>query len=277
MTRLTRRIIFYIAIFLFLSVGYVAVLYAQGYKYDFEEGEFLKTGVFYLKSNTSAEVYVDGEFAGKTSFLTSSFSQDRLLPGQYTVQVKKDGYSTWQKNIGVDEGMVTDFPRVMILPIDGEDANDLIVEIETLFLPLVTPIPSPIKKSPQPTPMIIKSGDYQMLNKTLIDARIEDQPKILATNVLGFSLSEDKSKIVWWDDRQVWLMHLKDQDYQPYMKTGERDLVLRLNKTIKNAAWFRDSDHVVLDMGSVASGSTVKHEYQIVEIDRRGGQNVIKI
>lgn len=280
MTKSTRRILFYVALIVFISVGYVAVLYAQGYKYDFDEGEFLKTGAFYLNANTGAEVYIDDEFSGKTSFLTNSFSKDRLLPGLYSVRVQKQGYSTWQKSIGIDEGLVTDFPNVILLPLEGEDYGDLVNEIDTIFLPVVTPTSTPTvsKKSPQPTPTpSSKPEPYQILNKTLVD-NASESARILAANVVGFSISENKNKLIWWDDRQIWVMYLKDQNYQPYVKSGERELVIRLSKPVKNATWFRDNNHVVVDVGEIrTAGSTLKHEYQIIELDKRGGQNIIKI
>ncbi len=61
MRRKTRRALFIIAVVIFLFLAYVAVFYAQGYKYSFGEGKFVRTGAIYVKVNADAKIYFNDE------------------------------------------------------------------------------------------------------------------------------------------------------------------------------------------------------------------------
>src|SRR5689334_11511300 len=98
MKRRTRRILFAISTIIFFLASYVSILYAQGYKYSFEDKKFFRTGAISVKANEDAKVFIDDELVGTTSFLGTSFDRGGLLPGEYTIRLQKDNYSQWQKN-----------------------------------------------------------------------------------------------------------------------------------------------------------------------------------
>ena len=89
----------------------------------------------------------------------------------------------------------------------------------------------------------------------------------LAYLVSGFEVSPDKKKLAWWNGNELWVIWLSDTDYQPYHKAEDKELITKFSFKIKSAVWFRDSDHVVVDSGG----------YKVVEIDKRGGLNVVEI
>ena len=97
MTKRTKKVLFYSAVVIFVLLSYVVILYAQGYKYSFSEAKFFRTGSINIKANEDAKVYLDGKFLNSTSFFGSSYTISRLLPGQYTVRLQKDNFSSWQK------------------------------------------------------------------------------------------------------------------------------------------------------------------------------------
>lgn len=276
MKRKTRRILFAVSFLLFLVFGYVAILYAQGYKYSFQDHRFVRTGAISLKVNTDAKVYLDDKLAGSTSFLSNSFSRGGLVPHQHTVRVTQEGYTTWQKKALVQEGYLIDFPRVLILPENEEARAELIAEIESLLYPSPLPSPAPtesLKLTPKPsktimtaTTLSVNTDPYYVKNKVLYKNSVE--PEILAQNVLGFSISRDQSKIVWFTtNNELWLMWLEDSNYQPYHKLNDKELITRFSTKIKNIGWFKDNDHVAIDSLG----------YKIVETDTRGGINIIKL
>lgn len=116
MSHKTRWIMFGIAVVVFVITSYTMVVYALGYKYDFTERQFVQTGSFRVVANTGAEVFINGRLNGTTSFLGNSFSKGRLLPRTYTVRLQREGYYPWQKNVIVEAGFFTDFPKVVLLP-----------------------------------------------------------------------------------------------------------------------------------------------------------------
>jgi len=282
MKRKTRRILFYVAVVVFVGLTYVAVIYAQGYKYSFEDGKFTLTGAIYVKANTDAKVYFNDELVGTTSFLGNSFSKGGLLPGQYLVMVTREGYTSWEKVISVQEGFLSEFSKIMLLPdrlgSDGEEARLAIVrEIEELLYPppsSPSPSPSPsLSKRPVPTPRPSPSPSatpiaepFYIKNNKLF--RNTPEPDVIADNVVGFALSPNENKLAWWNvNNEIWVVWLNDTNYQPHHKRGDMEKVTRFATRIKKIGWFRDEDHIVVD--SVG--------YKIVEIDTRGEVNIIKI
>ena len=105
---------FYSAAAIFALLSYVIILYAQGYKYSFSEAEFFRTGSIYVKANEDAKVYMDGKFLNSTSFFGNSYTISGLLPKQYMVRLQKDNYSSWQKKVVVEEGLVNDYSRILL-------------------------------------------------------------------------------------------------------------------------------------------------------------------
>lgn len=263
------------AVVVFAISSYVTILYAQGYKYSFSEAKFFRTGSVFIKTNEDAEVYLNNKFLNSTSFFGSSYTISRLLPGQYTVRLQRENYSSWQKKIIVEEGLVGDYSRILLLPKSGDKAEALKQEITDLLYPALKPTPTPsvsvkptpkpsVSKTPAPTlkpePFYLKTG---VLFRTLDNGEAER----LAYSVKGFNLSPDDKKITWWNDSELWVMWLSDTDYQPYRKAGEKDLITKFSYKIKKASWFRNSDHIVVDSNG----------YKVTEIDKRGGLNIIEI
>lgn len=250
-TKRTKRILFYSAVAVFLLLSYVVILYAQGYKYRFSEGKFFRTGAISLKANTDAKVFLDDELKGGTSFFGNSFSIDRLLPGRYKVSVQKDDYSSWQKTVTVEEGLVVDFPQIILLPEEGEEERKLFDEVDLLF------------KELELSPMSSKS--------------IDPFPLELTGNIKGFRLSENENKLAWWTNNEIWVMWLNDTNYQPFYKNGNKELITRFSQTIQNGAWFRGEDHLVLELESSDSKNRPYSIYKVIEIDKRGGVNIMEL
>src|SRR3989338_1995389 len=144
MTKRSKRTLFYSAVVIFALLSYVVILYAQGYKYSFSEVKFFRTGSINVKANEDAGVYIDDRFLNTTSFFGNSYTIGGLLPRQYTVRLQRDNFSSLQKKISVEEGLVNDYSRIILLPESGEAKEKVKTEIKTL---LILP-----KKSPQPTP-----------------------------------------------------------------------------------------------------------------------------
>ncbi|OGN03734.1 MAG: hypothetical protein A2655_04245 [Candidatus Yanofskybacteria bacterium RIFCSPHIGHO2_01_FULL_43_42] len=264
MTKQTKRVLFYSAVAVFLILSYVIILYAMGYKYSFSDNRFFKTGAVYLKVNTDADVYLNDKFLGNTSFFGNSYRIEGLLPGSYSIRVQKNDYSTWQKSANIDEGFVNEFSKILLLSEDEKGLEELDKEIALIF---TTPIPTP-KPSPTPSvdPFAIKKGVLTTTN---------EKPEKIAENVKGFALSKDKNKLTWWTTNELWVMWLSDTNYQPYHKKGDKELITRLSTQIKKAAWFRDDEHLIVD--SNPSTNSKQNGYKVLEIDTRGGINIIEI
>lgn len=112
MTRLTRRLIFYGLVAIFILITPPIILYAMGYSFDWQTASLVQTGAFYLKSlPADADILIDGKNHKTTPRLIS-----RLIPKTHTVTIAKDGFFTWQKNLIIEARLVTEARNIILLP-----------------------------------------------------------------------------------------------------------------------------------------------------------------
>ena len=117
MTKKSRTILFSICVFLFFLTAPSVILYSQGYRFDFETKKIVQTGGLYFKvTPRSAQVYVNGELKDTTSIFTNSALIENLLPKSYFIEIKKDGYHSWQKTLEVKESQVVEVKNITLIP-----------------------------------------------------------------------------------------------------------------------------------------------------------------
>ncbi|MDI6603044.1 MAG: hypothetical protein QME57_02925 [Patescibacteria group bacterium] len=117
MTKKTRTILFLIFLFLFLLIAPATILYSLGYRFDFENKKLTQTGGFFLKSEPKkVEIYIDRKLAKKTDFFFGSALVENLLPKKYKIEVKKEGYLTWEKKLEIREKEVSEVKNLVLFP-----------------------------------------------------------------------------------------------------------------------------------------------------------------
>lgn len=117
MTKKKRKILFLIFLFLFLLVAPLAILYSQGYRFDFENRKLTQTGgLFLMAVPKGVEIYIDNKLVKKTSFFFGSALIENLLPKKHKIEVKKEGYLSWQKNLEIKEKEVTEVKNLVLFP-----------------------------------------------------------------------------------------------------------------------------------------------------------------
>lgn len=121
MTKQTRTVLFLICLFLFLLVTPSVIFYSQGYRFDLNPPaggkKITQTGGLFLKIEPKkVEIYIDGKLIKKTDFLFSSVFIDNLLPKKYKIEVKKEGYFPWEKNLEIRERWVAEAKNIVLIP-----------------------------------------------------------------------------------------------------------------------------------------------------------------
>lgn len=90
---------FFIALFIALIVGVIA--FARGYRLDLQKKSFSPTGILaVISSPKAAKVYLNGEFKGVTDLNMT------LPPGNYKVEVQKEGYTSYSTTIDIKGELV---------------------------------------------------------------------------------------------------------------------------------------------------------------------------
>ncbi len=264
MKKRTRRILFWLAICAFAFASWIVIKYAQGYVFDWRTNAFVRTGAIAVTVNTGASLFVDDVKTGDTSYLGNRAGRDRLAPGSYEIKLVRDGYASWRKTVEVREGMLTDFPTVLLLPSDEASQPELKNEASSSLSESRTLKNAP----PKMVHPEVSVGDFALSGTQLWDMRTASG-SVIAENVLGFSVAENTSRLLWWTRNELWVLWVRNTDYQPFRSEGERQAITRFSVPIIRAAWFRDDDHIVVDLG--------RQDYRVIETDARGGLNIIKI
>lgn len=100
-----------LAVLVFLVAASYAVLYATGYKIDWETWALKKTGFILIESYPKgAQIKLNNKDTEKTTPETIK----RLLPDTYAVTLAKANYRTWQGDIVVNSGLVTEKRNILL-------------------------------------------------------------------------------------------------------------------------------------------------------------------
>lgn len=89
---------------------FFVVLYARGYRFVFGQGQpkVSKTGILSVTSvPKGAQVYINNHLSAATD------NSINLAPNKYTVKISKDGYNTYQKDVDIQEEVVTNTDAVL--------------------------------------------------------------------------------------------------------------------------------------------------------------------
>lgn len=81
-------------IVLFFTIVFCVIAYARGYRPNFQTRSLEPTGIIATSSSPkAAKVYINGVLKGVTDLNLT------LPPGEYTVEMKKEGYTDWSKKV----------------------------------------------------------------------------------------------------------------------------------------------------------------------------------
>lgn len=110
-----RKFLFLTFSLLFFIISPLLIIYALGYKFDFQEKKFKKTGGLYVQAiPREVNIILNGKLIKKTDKFSGTALVRGLLPREYEVEIKKDGYRTWKKKIRIEEGKVTEVKKLTL-------------------------------------------------------------------------------------------------------------------------------------------------------------------
>jgi hypothetical protein len=114
MRKLVIRIIGQVlSIGIFVSLFLFSLFITYGYRYDFSENTVIQTSVIDICTLPgNANLYLDGSIYGDDS-CQKIFG---IGLGGHTIQVKKDGYYEWSKNLYLDDTNASLYSQVLLIP-----------------------------------------------------------------------------------------------------------------------------------------------------------------
>ena len=218
------------ALLFIVSVTYVLVRLAQGYRLNLEEKSFAPSGLLSTKSTPdSAQVWIDGKLK------TATDNTVNLAPGQYQVEIKKIGYTTWSKKLTIEKELVT-----------TADAH-LFSTFPSLRALTFTGAQNPVL-SPDGQKIVFGVASDSATPKSLWVVDLTDRPlgfsreprQIIKNNVDGRDFSA--GKYTWSPDSKQVLVTLHEKSSSSKNATLERNFLLDTDKITPESQ--------IIDLGS---------------------------
>jgi len=121
MSKKARTVLFLICLLLFFLTTPLIILYSLGYRFNWNPSaggiKLTQTGGFGFKIQPKqVKIYIDGKLIKKTDFILGSALVENLLPKRYKVELKKEGYLTWEKNLEIEEKKVVEIKNIILFP-----------------------------------------------------------------------------------------------------------------------------------------------------------------
>ncbi len=104
-----RPTLFLASFIIVLIGGFFIVQYAKGLRFDAKSISFKQTGILVATSNPDgAQVFINGDLKGATN------SNINLSPGNYDIQITKEGFYTWSKRMEIQAGVVAKTDAILL-------------------------------------------------------------------------------------------------------------------------------------------------------------------
>lgn len=98
-----KRLVLFLSVLISIFViAFLVIKLAQGYKLDFSARKLRPSGLLVATSiPDGAQVIIDGKLRSATNNTLS------LSPGEYEVEIKKEGFAPWKKKLSIKKELVT--------------------------------------------------------------------------------------------------------------------------------------------------------------------------
>jgi len=128
-------------VFVLMLIGIIA--YARGYRYNADEQTISSTGILSVTSDPKpASMFIDNELVGATD-------ENLTLPyGHYTIEIRKEGYTSWKKDVSLKGEIVMSLNAVLF------SKNPSLTPLTNLGINTVLPIENSDKLV-----LVSKTGD----------------------------------------------------------------------------------------------------------------------
>jgi hypothetical protein len=248
-----RWVVFYFSLTLFFLLLPIILSYSLGYKIDYKELKIYKTGIIYLKSQPAgASVYLNGAIL---SFETPGRIEE-LRPGEYYVEVRKEGFYPWQKILVVRPNMVTKAEEIVLFPLSQEisrvidrDMTDFAVSDNNVIY------------------YMSASGLFSM-NMDGTNIRRLSSYSEWPDKIKGKAFSPDGNKLLFFDNKHIWVIYLKQEKPGDGADTARVEEVVKSSRPIVAAFWYSQSNYIVF---------VADKNINVVELSGQGVRNTVTL
>lgn len=248
--RIVRWTAFIVSLALFFTLLPILLSYALGYHIDYREFKIYKTGIISLYSQPSgAVVYMNGHLLGN---LTPTRVEE-LRPGAYSIEVRKDGYYPWRKELMVRPNMVTKAEDIILFPLSQEISKVINKDLSGFTI-----------SDNNYIYCMTSSGFFRANMDGTGLARMSpysDWPN----DVKDIIFSPDGNKLLYYNDRYIWVVFLRTLKPDEPAKIDE---IVKSEAPITHVYWYSQSNHIVFVAGK---------DINVVELSTEGARNTVSL
>jgi predicted heme/steroid binding protein len=226
--RKNRLIVGYGLIAIAIAIATVLLVYiANGFYIDRNTGEVIQNGLVYLDSRPGgADVLINGE-----KQRTKTDARLVIPSGQYTFELKKDGYRSWQRTIQLEGGSLRQLTYAKLIPNQLETAPSLDLRSN----------PTAISQSINKRWLITSFADSP-LSLTLTDLEqspLTSIPLEIPPTLVSESTTGQIEIVDWADDNRHFLATYTVGDTVSYISVDRENpsLAQNLNTLFGNSAY----------------------------------------
>lgn len=263
MTKRKRRILFWLCTIFFIVILVPVFLFSFGYGIG-TDFKIKKTGSIAINANISgAEVSGTIVRKRKTSILTKSAIIKNIVPGEYKINVEKDGFWKWEKNISVFSEKVS-VRNILLVPkeINGTLLDTTTIEKKSQFIlknnsvydsgQIIFASVKNFWELPQSKKLLILGRDNTFYRNKEKEVSFGTTTLEILKNSQNSFFSEEENEIIYWDSHRITLLWLDLEEKLPQWRNNKiiYNSFASLDK-IKNVSSYPDKpDYLIIELNN---------------------------
>jgi len=253
--RVKRFVAFYFSVGVFCVLFPIILSYSLGYHIDYRELKVFKTGIISIKSQPAgASVFVNGASIAQET----PARIEELKPGIYKVEVRREGFFPWQKDLAVRPNMVTKAEDIVLFPMTKSMKRLGTLDVVNFAVSDRGYLYS-----------MAKDGLYRSSMDGGLAKRLSAHSN-WPSDIRGKKFSPDGNKLLFFTEYRIWVVDLgADKTALRDPAQGAKvDEVLAAESPLVDVFWYSDSNYIVF---------VTEREIDVAEISGEGARNVVTL
>jgi len=273
MEKIKRSIFFWTLTLLFFVIAPSLVLYARGYRIDFQKGVFVHSGTITLKTNPeNAQIALNGKLKKATaSRINNSLNISGLIPREYRLTVSAPGFNDWNKKTEVHSGVSSEFWNILLTRKEYAKTAYAAGLVEKFFI------------SPEDKLIVLENSQNETVFINILDIKNDAITQTYSFPDWQFIPEERKENIEWSPKEDYLLIPLQKKTllenkaemvFSYFVINPEKETFFNLNEflekeNLKNARWHpEDKDYIFFLSETDLFRASITDKNDLTLIDR---------
>lgn len=270
MEKVRRSIFFWTLTLLFFVIAPTLVLYARGYRVDFQKGVFVHSGTITLKTNPQdVQISLNGRLEKATaSRMNNSLNISGLIPREYSLTISSPDFNDWNKKTEVHSGLASEYWNILLTRKEYTKTAYTTGSVEKFFI------------SPEDKFIALENSQDEAVAINILDIKNNKITQTYSFPDWQFIPEERKENIEWSPKEDYLLIPLQkpakeaETVFSYFIADPQKGTTFNLNEflektDIKNARWHpKNKDYLFLLSGTDLYRTNITNKNDLVLIDQ---------